>query len=374
MINIFEPSITKESLETLEKVFNLKWLGRGNYVNEFETSLANLLQTKRSNVHTIASCSDAIFGVFEILGIKKGAEVIIPAVSFPAVGSAIIAAGLTPRIIDIDINSGNIDIGIISEYINSKTAAVFITHYGGIPVDVKRLRGIVGEQIFIIEDAACALGSSVNGVACGTEGDYGCWSFDAMKLLTCGEGGAIYISDIEKMQQAKEYFYLGLPAQAKSGIDRQGSDSRWWEYDLNRPGRRSVFTNINAAIGLPQFATLPVILERKNKIRQCYSETLDSVGVQYLKQAHPNIKYSNYFFTVITDQRDELASFLKHNQVYSTFRYYPLHLISIFKQYAENCVSATKFSNSALNIPIHQALSDHQVVSISDLLKKFFSK
>jgi dTDP-4-amino-4,6-dideoxygalactose transaminase len=373
MINIFEPNVSQVSVDLIQEVFRSKWLGRGNYVTQFESKFADILRSESSKVHTVACCTDAIFGVYEILGIKSGKEVIVPTISFPAVGSSILAAGLKPRIIDIDLHTGNIDLNRISEVLTSNTAAVFITHYGGIPVDIRRLREIVGPNVYIIEDAACALGTFTNGIACGTEGDFGCWSFDAMKLLTCGEGGAMYIANPEKMIRAKEYFYLGLPAQAKSGIDRQSTDARWWEYQLNMPGRRSIFTNINAAIGLPQFDTLDFALKRKQKIRDQYCEALDQVGASYLRQDDINVIYSNYFFTVMTDKRDALASYLKSHKIYSTFRYYPLHLIELFKSYAEDCVSAEKFSNVALNIPIHQSLSDDDVSWISEKLKDFFS-
>lgn len=374
MINLFEPHVGQKSIDLLEEVFRSKWLGRGANAVEFEKRLAELLRTDLSKLHTIANCTDAIFGAFEVLGIAPGKEVIVPSISFPAVGSAILAAGLIPKIVDIDLKSGNINLDLVVNALSSKTAAIFVTHYGGIPVDIKRLRELVGSDIFIIEDAACALGTFINGVACGTEGDFGCWSFDAMKLLTCGEGGAIYVTDSERMNHAKEYFYLGLPAQAKSGIDRQATDSRWWEYQLNTPGRRSIFTNINAAIGLPQFDTLAIALDRRKAIREQYCEVLDKCDGRYLRQDDPNVVYSNYFYTVITDRRDELASFLKKNQIYSTFRYYPLHLINLFQPYAEDCSAATVFSNTALNIPIHQSLSDVNVAHIADSLRLFFSQ
>lgn len=372
MINLFQPQVTTGSLKLLEKVFASNWLGRGTYVIDFEKKLSTFLKVEPESIHTISNCSDAIFGVFDVLGIERGAEIIIPSISFPAIGSALLAAGMIPKIVDIDFKNGNIDLTQLATVLTARTAAVFVTHYGGIPVDIPKLRGIVGKNVRIIEDAACALGTWVNGVACGTEGDFGCWSFDAMKLLTCGEGGAIYVANQAELMHAKEYFYLGLPVQTKSGIDRQANDSRWWEYQLNCPGRRSIFTNVNAAIGLPQFETIDSALERRARIRDQYCEILDKVGCSYLKQENPHVIYSNYFFTVITPKRDELAAFLKAASIYSTFRYFPLHKIDLFSNYAETCPNAEKFSNEALNIPIHQALTNDEVDHIAMTLGKFF--
>jgi aminotransferase len=372
MINLFQPQVDESSIKLLQKVFESNWLGRGTYVADFEKKLSKFLDINPNQIHTIANCSDAIFGAFEVLGVEVGTEVIIPSVSFPAVGSAVIAAGLIPRIVDIDYVTGNINFEQLVENLNSRTSAVFVTHYGGIPADILRLREIVGKDIYLIEDAACALGTSVGGIACGTQGDFGCWSFDAMKLLTCGEGGAIYVADAKKMIHAKEYFYLGLPVQAKSGIDRLGNDSRWWEYQLNCEGRRSVFTNINAAIGLPQFDSIEDSLARRAFIRAEYCNVLDKVGCGYLRQDDGRVEYSNYFFTVVTAKRDELANFLKKESIYSSFRYFPLHKIELFSRYAGICLEADKFSNEALNIPIHHSLSDDDVHHICNSLYNFF--
>lgn len=374
MINLFEPHIGSQSLALLNQVFESKWLGRGSVVTDFERQWASFMRIDGAHLHTIGCCTDALFSAFEILGIPAGSEVIVPSISFPAVGSAAKSAGMVQKIVDIDADSGNVSLDAVERALTPKTAAVFITHYGGIPVDVVRLRALVGPKVKIIEDAACALGTFIDGVACGTFGDFGCWSFDAMKLLTCGEGGGLYVADSQQMVHAKEHFYLGLPAQAKSGIDRQATDARWWEYQLNTPGRRSIFTNVNAAIGLPQFATLGDALKRRQDIRQQYTQTLDALGVNYLRQTKQSVVYSNYFFTVISPRRDELAGFLKSRGIYSTFRYYPLHRIDLFRADAQDCTNATNFSETALNIPIHQALSDDDVAKICEALRTYFTQ
>lgn len=371
MINLFEPNVGLPSLKLLENVFNSKWLGRGGYVSEFENKLCDFLHVSNDKLHTISCCTDAIFGAFQILGLESGGEVIVPSITFPAVGSAILAAGMVPRVVDINCESGNLCLDSLSCALSKNTVAVFITHYGGIPLDTKKLRELVGPKIYIIEDAACALGTFVDGVACGTEGDFGCWSFDAMKLLTCGEGGAIHITNSEKMNFAKEYFYLGLPSQTKSGIDRQATSNRWWEYQLNCAGRRSIFTNINAAIGLPQFDSLPAALSRREEIRRYYCQEFDLIGLSYLRQEDPRVTYSNYFFTIINNRRDDLAEFLKKKGIYSSFRYFPLNLIDLFKPYAFECPAAIKFSNTALNIPIHQSLTDQDVMLIAGAVREF---
>ncbi len=371
MINLFEPDIGKQSFELLGDIAKSRWLGRGSHVVEFEKLFAAFQKLDPAHVHTISCCSDAIFGVLDIVGVEVGEEVIVPSISFPAVGSAVVKHGAKLVVVDCIANTGNVDIEAIGNAVTERTKAVFVTHYGGAPVDIAALRAIVGPEILILEDAACAFGSFRQGVSIGTEGDFGCWSFDAMKLLTCGEGGAVYFKDRKHVERAKEYFYLGLPAQSKSGIDRQGTDDRWWEYQLTSPGRRSIFTNINAALGIPQYESLLDVLEKRASIRRRYMDSLINVGGIFVEQTDQSVTYSNYFFTVLSSKRDKLASYLKEKGIYSTFRYYPLHLIDIFKPYALQCKGAFDFSESALNIPIHQNLSDDDVGKICDALTEF---
>ena len=371
MINIFQPSVGKDSMVGLAEVFESNWLGRGDKVIDFENKLSNFFEIDSDNIHTIACATDGIFGVFRILNLQDTKkEVIVPSISFPAIASAVLEAGLTPVIVDVDPLNGNISLDAVKESLNSETIAVFITHYGGIPVDVDELRKILGPNIFILEDAACAFGTFTNGRPCGTLGDFGCWSFDAMKMLVAGEGGACYFSDKVLSKKAKEYFYLGLPVSGKSGLDKAFQSNRWWEYQLNAPGRRSMFTNINAAIALPQFTALQDNFVRRSEIRLQYCMAIDGHGkFSYSKQEDNNVIYSNYFFTVISEERDNLAKFLKDNNVYSTFRYFPLHKIDIFKEYASGPLNGAEgFSQTALNIPIHHNLKDVEVELICKLL------
>ena len=111
--------------------------------------------------------------------------VIVPSNSFPAVGSSVIRAGLNLKIIDIDKTTGNICLKTLQQIDKSKIGCVFLTHYGGNPVDVKSIKKLLKKNTLIFEDCAGALGSFYNdGTAVGTKGDFACRSFDPMKMVT----------------------------------------------------------------------------------------------------------------------------------------------------------------------------------------------
>lgn len=375
MINIFEPNVGEASKELLDQVFKSKWLGRGDLVNKFEEELCNYLGIARENFHTVASCSDVIFACLQVFDLPKGSKVVIPSNSFPAIPSAIVEAGYTPLIIDIDITSGNICLHSLREHYDNDCSAVFVTDYGGIPNDVSAIREIVGDDGIILVDAAASLGTFVDGKFSGYGADFSCWSFDAMKLLTCGEGGGAYFKDPNIASKFKEYTYLGLSASEKSGLDRSESGEIWWEYNIKSAGRRSVFTNINAAIGLPQVSMIKSKIQHRAEIRSKYLKAFEAIPeLNVIEQNKNNTDYSNYFFSTVCDKRNELALFLKDNGVYTTFRYHPTHRIPIFKGFARNCKKCDTFSEHVLNIPIHNSLSEDDVTKIIALIKQFFKK
>jgi dTDP-4-amino-4,6-dideoxygalactose transaminase len=371
MINLFQPDVTEESLNNLRNVFKSNWLGRGDLVKEFENKFTTFIGNK--NIHTIASASNGIDGVFDIFPFEKGDEIIIPTNSFPIIASSAKLRGITIRIADINRYTGNISLESLEQLLTSRTKAVFITHYGGIPLNIESLRKVVGKDILIFEDSACALGTKINSVSCGNDADFSVWSFDAMKLVVCGEGGAIHFKSSEKLEEAKEYFYLGLPNKSKSGLDSAKEGGIWWEYDLNRLGVRSVFTNVNAAIGIPQIMQIDQKLQKKKEIARTYDENLHQTSIDHRARfLESNVEYSNYFYTIQSDRRDDLARYLLDNGVYSSLRYSSLHNMRLFEGDKLNeYPGAEHFFSKSLNIPIHSSLEEADIEKIINLIRKF---
>lgn len=376
MINIFQPSIEFDELDHLKEAFSTGWLGRGSKVQLFEEQFASFQGVSRQNIHTVSCASDSIFSILSVLK-QRGltGTIIVPTISFPAVGSAVIAAGFNLELCDVEVESAQICLESLSKAKQrySDICAIFITHYGGSAVAVSAIREMYGNKVLVLEDSACALGSfDPRNRAVGAESDFSCWSFDAMKLLVCGEGAAVHIRDPELLNDFKEYSYLGLPSKQKSGIDSSAEMGRWWEYQLNSYGVRSVFTDINAAIGLSQIPKLEAKLERKRTIAAYYDDAIsDLKNISSLSPKNVS-QSSSYFYTVRSSRRDSLANFLKENDIYSTFRYFPLSMIAKFgfegrKDFPNTEIVAETF----LNIPIHDALSDAEVEKIAETLGRF---
>ena len=136
-----------------------------------------------------------------------------------------------------------------------------------------------------------------------------------------------------------------------------------------------MFCDFHAAIGIPEIEKVNNYLERKKHIRDFYIKFLDKLGIDYVKQDNPSISYSNYFMTIRHPKRNELASYMKQNNVYTSLRYSPLHKMSIFKDYAFGDFKGSEiFYKNSLNIPIHQNLKDQDLEIICKVIEDFDKK
>ena len=378
MINLFQPNLGDEELALIKDVFTSNWLGKGNGVKDFESKFATSLSSNSESFLSTTSCTEAIFLSAKLFNFSKSDEIIVPTISFPSIGSAIIESEAKIVFCDVDKHSLNVRAEDIQKVISNKTKAIYITHYGGIPCEMDEIIELCNQhKILVIEDSACALRSFYKGQACGTIGDMGMWSFDAMKTLSTADGGMMYIKDTDKRIEAEESLYLGLPVKSKSGLDSSSENAaNWWEFEMNRTGRRAIMNNVTAAMGLSQLNKLSTFIDKRKNIFEKYTKELENTGDIKLPPV-PGFEYisSYYFFWIQTEHRDELAKFLLDKGVYTTFRYWPLDKIKLFSEYAiEDYPNSDYAASHTLNIPLHQSLSDEDVDLVINSIKEFYAQ
>ena len=375
LINIFQPSLGNDELAEIKKVFESNWLGRGDYVSKFEDLFANNLNKKSENFYALSCCTEGLFLAAKIFNFGPGDEIIVPSVSFIAAGSAVVDSGASLIVCDVDKYSLNATPETISEKITDKTKAIILNHYGGHPCDMDPIMKIAKENnIYIIEDSACAVQSFYKGKACGTIGDMGIWSFDAMKTIVTGDGGMVYCKSREHLDIIKEECYLGLPARSSSGMDKANDESDiWWEVQINRPGRRAIMNNISGALGVVQMNRLNDFILRRKQIYDMYNKYLADIDWLTLPPELPKDSTNSYYFYWIQlENRNELAKFLKDNGVYSTYRYWPISDVKFFSKDNNIYLPNTEHAASkTLNIPLHTSLSDDDVRKVVKLIIEF---
>ena len=378
MINLFQPSLGDEELALIKDVFTSNWLGKGNGVKDFESKFATSLSSNSESFLSTTSCTEAIFLSAKLFNFSKSDEIIVPTISFPSVGSAVIESGAKIVFCDVDKHSLNVRAEDIQKAISNKTKAVYITHYGGIPCEMDEIIELCSQnKILVIEDSACAVRSFYKGKACGTIGDMGMWSFDAMKTLSTADGGMMFIKDTYKRIEAEESLYLGLPIKSKSGLDSSSENAaNWWEFEMNRAGRRAIMNNVTAAMGLSQLNKLSTFIDKRKNIFEKYTRVLEGIGdIKLPPTPKFEHKSSYYFFWIQTKHRDELAKFLLDKGIYTTFRYWPLNKIKLFSDYAIKEYPNSDYAASrTLNIPLHQSLSDEDVDLVINSIKEFYAQ
>ena len=370
MINIFQPSVGVEELESIKDIFKSNWIGLGSKTDELEKKLSLKLGVSSENVTLTNSCSEAIFQVFEYI-VFDGEEVILPSMSFLGAGNASLEVGAIPVFCEVDERTLNPSVEDIESKISSKTKAVFITHYGGLPCDIDGIVKLCDKyNLILIEDNAGSPFSKYKGKNVGIFGDFGVWSFDPLKVMTMSDGGLIYSKSKDDMVKLKEQRYLGL--KSSTGFSNK-IDKKWWEFEISTHGRRSIVNDLSSTLGLEQLKKVDKFIERRKEIACFYDESFRILDWLKTPPKFPAYVESSYYFywIQVEKNRDELARYLKENEIYTTFRYYPLHLLDYYKEFKTDLPITEKVMMNTLLLPIHQSLSDDDITKVVKTIKKF---
>lgn len=357
MINVYQPTLGKEELNALEKVFESNWIGKGKKVAEFEEKYAEHLGTSKDLVLTTNCCSEGLFSSMHLLGIQPGDEVIVPTISFIGAGNAVCAHGAKLVLCDVDPHTLNVRAEDIEKVITPKSKAILLLHFGGIPCEMDEIMRLAKKyNLKVIEDCAAGVCSTYKGKALGTIGDMGMWSFDAMKILVCGDGAMLHFNTPELRKKADRWLYFGL--ETKSGYENSVAQ-KWWEFDISCFGHRAVMNDMTAAVALEQLKKLPEYMVKRKAVHEFYNENLKQFSWIDLPQSLPeNCKSSYYFYHVqlTNGKRNEYAKFLRENGIYTTYRYYPLHRVPGYGAVGE-FPNADYAADNTLCLPMHQSLS-----------------
>ncbi|RSS54728.1 DegT/DnrJ/EryC1/StrS family aminotransferase [Streptomyces sp. WAC07061] len=372
MINLFQPQVGAEELDAVAKVFEDRWLGHGPRTKAFEAAFAEHLGVAPEHVVFINSGTSGLFLATELLDLEEGDEVVLPSLSFLAAANAIVTAGGRPVFCDVDPRTLNPTLEDVERALTDRTKAVVILHYGGYPGDIVRIAERCRELgITLIEDSACSVASRVDGRAVGTFGDLAMWSFDAMKVLVTGDGGMIYVKDPEQAARVRRLAYHGLAQ--PSGFGYAKVSARWWELDIPEPGRRVIGNDLTAAIGSVQLRRLPEMVARRKEIVALYDQELAGIAGISTPPALPDGHESTYYFYWVQMDpaiRDQVASDLLADEIYTTFRYAPLHKVPAYGTTEVELPASDWVSDRTLCLPLHPGLSDADVLTVAASLRK----
>lgn len=372
MYNVFQPSLGEDELAAVRDVFAANWPGHGPRTRAFEAEFAARLGVPADHVVFLNSATAGLFLAVELLGLGPDDDVVLPSISCVAAANAVSASGARPVFCDVDPRTLNASVQDVRRALTPRTRAVLIPHYGGHPGQIAEIAQLCRDAgILLIEDAAGAVASLVDGQPCGTFGDAAVWSFDATQILCTGDGGMLHVRDPELARRAHRLAYHGL--RHVSGLAASADvPHRWWEPVVTEFGRRVVGNDLTAAIGSVQLRRLPEFVQRRAEIAQTYDRLLTGVDCVVTPPELPiGQTSSHWFYWVQLDAgiRDQVTADLLERNIYTTFRYAPLHRVAAYRSNAD-LPGADDAAERTLLLPIHPALDDTELRTIAGELCK----
>ena len=260
LIPIAKPQILKSDVNLASKAIKDGWDHKHVfYVDKFERKFKQKVSAKYAIA--TSSCTGALTLALASLKLKRGSEVILSNLNWIATVSPVVTLGYKPIFCDVDLKNWCISIEQIKKKITSKTKVVIFTHLYGNLCEISKIKKYLKKKnIYIIEDAAEALGSKINGLYAGTFGDFGCFSFHASKAITTGEGGMLITNNSKLNRVAKKLSNHGR------------SKKNYKAYFADEIGYKFKMTNFQAAMGISQIRRLDKIIKRKRQIFNYYKK------------------------------------------------------------------------------------------------------
>ncbi len=368
------PPVTGKEINYLqEAIQSHKICGDGNFTKKCTKFFEDSLQKK---FLLTTSCTASLEMAALLCDINPGDEVILPSYTFCSTADAFVQRGAKLVFVDIRKDTMNIDENKIEQAITEKTKVIVPVHYAGVACEMDKIMSIAKKyNLKVVEDAAQAVTSTYKGRQLGTIGDYGCFSFHETKNLSMGEGGGLSINtniaDYEKAEIIRE-----------KGTDRskfirgQVDKYTWRDY-----GSSYLPSDLNAAYLYAQLEEIEKIQNNRLKIWQKYYDSLkvlqdqNKITLPFVPEYCEHNAHIFYFITKSLEERTELISYLKQNEIQAVFHYIPLHSSPAGQKFGRFCGKdevTTAYSLRLVRLPLYFGLSEQEQNKVIETVLDFY--
>ncbi len=294
------PQIEQAEIDEVVACMRSSWLGTGPRVAQFEQDFATYKGLASTQVAAVNSCTAALHVSMVAAQMEPGAEVITTPMTFCASVNAIIHAGLTPVLADVDPLTQNISPAAIEAAITPRTRAILPVHFAGRPCEMDAIMAIARKHdLVVIEDCAHAIETTYHGQKAGTFGDFGCFSFYSTKNVVTGEGGMITGRDESRIARART---LALHGMSKDAWHRFG-DAGYKHYQVVECGFKYNMMDLQAAIGIHQLARVEANWQRRHAIWNQYQQAFADLPIGLPAETAPNTRHAHHLYTIQVDAK-----------------------------------------------------------------------
>lgn len=371
MIPFNKASISEKELNyVLDALKNSKSSGDGPYTMKVYEKFKEIMGIDTMLLTTSGTTSLEMASI--LIELEPGDEVIVPSFTFSSTANAFMLRGAKPVFCDIRSDTMNMDEQKVEGLITGKTKAIYTVDYAGVPCEADVINAIAKKHhLFVIEDAAQAVGSKYKGRYAGTLGDFGCFSFHETKNYVMGEGGGLVLN-------RKEYLDRAEIIREKGTNRRQVLKGMVDKYTWHDIGSSFLPSDILAAMLYAQLERYDEIMEKRMAVWNTYQEgltELEQKGYLRCPVLPPEIEHNGHMYNIIlpsSDIRNRLVSRLKENDIYAFICYVPLHSAPMGIQlgyHPEQCPVTEDFGERVLRLPLYADMTVDDTLYVVNKIK-----